>query len=108
MIHGVLNKNDTLYYYQGYHDYVSVFLLTLGENLGYHCADIATNYVIRDFMYPNFEIGVFPALDLSNKLLQLIDKEMYELVEEGGGQPTYALSWILTWFSHDIDDLSIV
>ena len=59
-------------------------------------------------MYPNFEIGVFPALDLTNKLLELIDKEMYDLVELGGGQPTYALSWILTWFSHDIDDLTKV
>ena len=27
------------------------------------------------------------------------------MVEAIGGQPTYALSWILTWFSHDIDDI---
>jgi len=49
-----------------------------------------------------------PALDLSNKLLQLLDSDLYELIELGGGQPTFALSWILTWFAHDISDLSKV
>ena len=60
-------------------------MLTLGEDLGFHCADIATNYVIRDFMYSNFEVGVFPALDLTNKLLELIDRDLYDLVELSGG-----------------------
>ena len=44
-------------------------MLTLGENLGFHCADIATNYLIRDYMYESFEAGVFPSLDLVNKIL---------------------------------------
>ena len=69
IIHAILNKNDDLHYYQGFHDFVSVFLLTLGENLGFHCCNIASNYYIRDYMYPSFETGVFPALDLTNKLI---------------------------------------
>lgn len=48
-------------------------MLTLGENLGYQCAEIASNYLIKDFMLSTFEVGVFPALDMTNKLLQLID-----------------------------------
>jgi len=59
-------------------------------------------------MLDTFEIGVFPALDLANKLLDLIDHDLWELVELTGGQPTFALSWILTWFSHDIDELEKV
>jgi hypothetical protein len=85
IIHAILNQNDELYYYQGFHDFVSIFLMTLGENLGYHCANIASNYLIKDFMLVNFELGVFPALDLTNKLLELIDNDLFELVELIGG-----------------------
>lgn len=69
IITAVLNKNSELFYYQGYHDFVSVFLLTLGDNLGFHCANIASNYLIRDFMMETLELGVFPALDLTSKLI---------------------------------------
>lgn len=55
IMHAIINKNKDLWYYQGYHDFVSVFLLTLGQNLGFYCADIASNYVIRDFMYKTME-----------------------------------------------------
>ena len=108
MIHGILNKNEELYYYQGFHDYVSVFLLTLGENLGFYCADIASNYFIRDFMYKTFEPGVMPALDLTSKIIELVDPELFSMIEEMGGQPTFTLSWFLTWFSHDVQNLSEV
>ena len=47
-------------------------------------------------------------MDLSNKLLQLVDKDLWENIEESGGQPTFALSWILTWFSHDIENFEKV
>lgn len=43
-------KGCPLYYYQGFHDVVSVFYLTLGENLGFYCADAASRHFIRDFM----------------------------------------------------------
>lgn len=77
MITSILNQNPELYYYQGFHDFVSVFLLTLGENLGYKCAEIASNHMIKDFMLSTFEQGVFPALDMTNKLLQLIDEDCW-------------------------------
>ena len=108
IITAVLNQNPDLFYYQGYHDVVSVFLLTLGENLGYHCANIASKYLIKDFMLETFEMGVFPALDLTSKLIQLVDMDLWNLIEQSGGQPNFALSWILTWFSHDIDNLEKV
>ena len=59
-------------------------------------------------MLKNFELGIFPALDLTNKLLELIDIDLWELVEMIGGHPMYALSWMLTWFSHDLDDFKKV
>ena len=62
IIHAVLVKNTHLYYYQGFHDFVSVFLLTLGENLGFYCVEAASRFLIRDFMLESFDPGVIPAL----------------------------------------------
>ena len=103
IITAVLNKNPDLFYYQGFYDLVSVFLLTLGENLGFQCSNILSNYMISDFLNESFESGLFPVLDFSVKLIQIMDQDIYNLIDESGGQPSFALSWILTWFSHDID-----
>ena len=85
MITAILNRNEHLHYYQGFHDFISVFLLTLGPNLGFYCAEQASKFFIADFCMETFETGVFPALDLSNKLLSLIDADLWELIEEQGG-----------------------
>ena len=87
---------------------MSVFLLTLGENLGFYCADIASRYYIRDSMLENFEPGVIPALKLMMRILEKADQECYDIISAGGDIPTFALSWFLTWFSHDIDDFGLV
>ena len=97
-----------LYYFQGYHDFVSVFYLTLGENLGFYCADAASNYLIRDYMLENFEPGVIPALKLMMKLLKSIDEDCYNMISMGGDIPTFSLSWFLTWYSHVINEFAKV
>lgn len=81
---------------------MSVFLLTLNENLAFYCADSASRYIVKDFMLDSFEGGVMPLLDLLTKLISLADPEVGELVNMGGPHPTFSLSWILTWFSHDL------
>ncbi len=44
-------------------------MLTLGENLGFYCADAASRFLIWDFMLENFEPGVIPTLNLFMQLL---------------------------------------
>jgi hypothetical protein len=102
IIHAVLVKNPDLYYYQGFHDFVSVFLLTLGENMGFYCVEAASRFLIKDYMLENFEPGIIPALYLLMKLLKAADEECYEMISAGGDIPTFSLSWILTWYSHDL------
>eukprot|EP00347_Sterkiella_histriomuscorum_P004072 403361850 len=105
IIQAILIKNPELYYYQGLHDFVSVLYLTLGQNLGFYCADIASRFLIRDYMLQSFETGIFPLLNLMLKLLRLADEEVFEIIEQGiFGIPTFAISWVLTWFSHDIEN----
>lgn len=83
-------------------------MLTLGENLGFYCADAAARYLIRDYMLETFEPGIIPSLKLILKLLSQIDKEVYEVISQIGDSPTFALSWILTWFSHEIIEFNNV
>ncbi|TNV79466.1 hypothetical protein FGO68_gene4577 [Halteria grandinella] len=59
-----------LHYFQGYHDVVSVLLLTLGENLGFYAADALSRTTIRDYMLTNFEGGVMPLMKLLMQLLK--------------------------------------
>jgi hypothetical protein len=104
MIHAVLVKNPHLYYYQGYHDFTSVFLLTLGENLGFYCVEAASRFLIKDYMLESFDPGVIPALNLLMQLLKQADEDIYEIVAIGGDIPSFTLSWILTWYSHDLEN----
>lgn len=95
-------KNSNLSYYQGFHDFVSVFLLTLGENMGFYCVEAASKHFIKDYMLESFEPGVMPALYLLMKLLEEADSDCYEMISSGGDIPSFSLSWILTWYSHDL------
>lgn len=76
----ILSKNKDLHYYQGFHDFVSVFLITLGQNLGFYCSNIASEYFIKDFMREKFEIGVIPAFNWIQKLVEIYDPELYDLI----------------------------
>lgn len=53
-------------------------------------------------MLESFDAGVKPALKLVLKLLKEVDVELYEFIEQAGDLPTFTLSWILTWYSHDL------
>lgn len=59
-------------------------------------------------MLENFEPGVIPALKLVMKILSLADEECYEILTSCGDIPTFTLSWLLTWFSHVLPDISQV
>ena len=108
VIMAILIRNPNLYYYQGFHDFVSVFLLTLDENLAFYCANTASNYLISDFMLEGFEQGIFPMQDMISGLTEVLDPELAEMIQAGGGRPHFCISWLLTWFAHDIDCFSKV
>jgi hypothetical protein len=77
--------------------------------LGFYTAEAASRFIIRDFMLESFEPGVLPMLNLLMKLLKESDEEVYEMIEAGSyGQPTFCISWILTWFAHDIEGFNHV
>jgi hypothetical protein len=80
IILAVLKRNPDLNYYQGFHDFVTVFYLTLGDNMGFYCSQAASLYFIRDYMRESFDPGLKPVLRLIMILLERVDPDTYEMI----------------------------
>ena len=123
--------DDKLHYYQGYHDVASVFLSALGgggsspdslaegadsvvgiaSSMGLDLASCVLAQVsfshFRDPMRSNFK-----ELQTAIRLLLLpmicyFDRPVHDFLEMCDMEPFFALSWIITWFSHDIRDTEL-
>lgn len=123
---------DRLKYYQGYHDIASIVLGALGggavplstderDSESPHAiagsigldlparvlAQVSQSH-LRDPMRDNFQelqtalkLTIFP-------LISAFDPEVHDHLWECEMSPFFCLSWILTWFSHDIRDTALV
>ena len=102
--------NIRLKYYQGFHDVVSVFLLTLDCNLGYYCADTFARFYLVDYCQLSFDQGLIPLFKLTTQVLKVIKPDLWKFLTLDGEQPTmmFMTSWMLTLFSHDIKCLENV
>eukprot|EP00347_Sterkiella_histriomuscorum_P002423 403368211 len=66
-------------------------------------------------MKKSFNEGVLPAYDMINYLLQqnkyvdpISNQNIFTLIQDLPGGLNFSLSWLLTWFSHDITDFNKV
>ncbi|GAA5878783.1 hypothetical protein JCM16303_007180 [Sporobolomyces ruberrimus] len=104
----VLRKHPALQYFQGYHDIVSILLLTLNDDeLLASATEQMSLHRIRDSMGPGLE-PTLGYLKLAHRLIQRIDPEMYSLVNQAASMPFFALSWALTLFSHDLYEVAVI
>ena len=122
--------DDKLCYYQGYHDVASIFLSTLGgggsspSSVGSESAAgiaasigldlpsavlarVSTSH-FRDAMRSNFMQLQTAIRLLLMPLISYFDREVHEFLLDCDMEPFFALSWIITWFSHDIRDTALV
>ncbi len=90
MLIELLEKNR-FHYYQGYNDFCSVFLLILGKKQGTKAAEVASKYLIKDFLLDSFEKGVRPMLFMLNDLLQIAVPDLYVHFVKLG---VYFLLWL--------------
>ncbi|KAJ7634085.1 rab-GTPase-TBC domain-containing protein [Mycena polygramma] len=120
----IFRKRPKLNYFQGYHDIVTVLLLTLPKELQLPCAEQLSLQRVRDSMGSTLEpiLGLlrqaiplqalhseadYPRSVMRN-LLRAEDPKYAELLERTSPLPYYALSNLLTLFSHDMPTLPLI
>ena len=122
---------DRLKYYQGYHDIASIFLIALGGGgaalsnerdqnsvqaiAGSIGLDLPSRVLaqlseshLRDAMRSNF-LELQTALKLTLfPLISAFDSEVHNHLWQCDMAPFFCLSWVITWFAHDIRDTALV
>ncbi|KAJ7281629.1 rab-GTPase-TBC domain-containing protein [Mycena rebaudengoi] len=103
----IFRKRPKLNYFQGYHDIVTVLLLTVPLELQYPCAEQLSLQRVRDSMGNTLD-PVLGLLRVMRNLLRLADPQYAELLERTSPLPYYALPNLLTLFSHDMPTLPLI
>lgn len=101
MLNAVFYYNKDLHYTQGFHDMCSVFYIVCGERLGTVLSESLAKRHMRDLTRDNLNVFQW-VLDLILPLLSLCDHEMHLFLTNANVTAFFALSWILTWFAHNI------
>eukprot|EP01119_Soliformovum_irregulare_P008772 TRINITY_DN21879_c0_g1_i1.p1 TRINITY_DN21879_c0_g1~~TRINITY_DN21879_c0_g1_i1.p1 ORF type:complete len:376 (+),score=88.04 TRINITY_DN21879_c0_g1_i1:99-1226(+) len=108
VVNALLSNNPDLHYYQGYHDITSIVLLIADtEEATYAMMDRLSKNHIRFALNSTLETTK-KILELLFPLISFADKELYQYFLNSQVEPFFALSWVLTWFSHGFDDLEII
>ncbi|KAF2070165.1 hypothetical protein CYY_008522 [Polysphondylium violaceum] len=104
IVNAVLSIHPSLYYFQGYHEIASVLLLITDESLAFAMLERLSLNHFNDCMLPNFS-EVLKVLNLLFPLISLMDQNVYNFLLKSNVQPLFSISWILTWFSHNVEEL---
>ena len=103
ILNGIFGNNDNLHYTQGFHDMCSVFYIVCGEKLGLKLSENLAKRHMRDLVRDNMNVYQF-ILKLLFPLLSLVDIILYnKLCLNNDISSIFALSWLLTWFAHNIE-----
>ncbi|KAM5543534.1 hypothetical protein V8D89_002785 [Ganoderma adspersum] len=107
LIISLFRRRPQLHYFQGYHDIVSVVFLTLPKELHLPVVEKLSLHRVRDSMGTTLE-PVVGLLRVLKRLLELVDPQFAEALERTAPLPYYALSYLLTLFSHDVPTLPLI
>jgi hypothetical protein len=108
LLHAFFSSHSDLHYYQGFNDVCTVLLRVMGptpmvlamtEHLAY--------LYFRDAMHTSMD-PVLRQLQLVYPLIAAHDPELAAILRRQADVPVFALSWVLTWCSHDCNDLEVV
>ncbi|KAK1226223.1 GTPase-activating protein gyp8 [Marasmius sp. AFHP31] len=103
----MFRRRPKLHYFQGYHDIVTVFFLTLPPEIQLECIEKLSLHRVRDSMGTSLE-PILGLLRFMKGLLKLADAEYAATLEESTPLPYFALSNLLTLFSHDMPTLPLI
>ncbi|KAG9027428.1 hypothetical protein FS837_004279, partial [Tulasnella sp. UAMH 9824] len=120
LIVAILRKRRKLSYFQGFHDVISVLYLTLHDSqdnlqpdstrpseLLLKCGEKISLHRLRDSMGSGLE-PLVGNLRLLQRLFRVSDPTLADVIEQSSPQPYFALSNLLTLFSHDVPTLPLI
>ncbi|OSD05074.1 hypothetical protein PYCCODRAFT_1362821 [Trametes coccinea BRFM310] len=107
LIVSVFRRRPHLHYFQGYHDIVSVLFLTLPKEVHLPVTEKLSLHRVRDSMGTTLE-PVVGLLRILKRILHLADEKFAAILEQAAPLPYYALSNLLTLFSHDVPTLPLI
>jgi len=95
----VLEEEDDLHYYQGYHDICVTVLRCCGLRLGQVIAKELSKRHLRDYMCPTMDQTRI-LLDFIMPIIKEEDDELHDFLLESDVGTIFALSWVITWYGH--------
>ncbi|KAJ2725566.1 GTPase-activating protein gyp8 [Coemansia sp. Benny D115] len=103
-----LRSYPWLRYYQGFHELSMTFLCVFGsERPATEAAKMVALFFVRDAMANDFE-RVLQQLRLLYVILETTSPEVHRLLVDLDVPEFFAISWVLTWFAHDLDDFETI
>eukprot|EP00039_Didymoeca_costata_P008999 m.119441 g.119441 ORF g.119441 m.119441 type:complete len:385 (-) comp14317_c0_seq1:131-1285(-) len=107
IVNAVLANNPDLHYYQGFHEVCAVIMLATDSKLALGIMARLSTCHLRDFMGPSLHTCLAYCESIF-VLLGWMNRRLYDHICRSGVQPQCTISWVLTWFSHDLDDLNVI
>ncbi|KAJ2793917.1 GTPase-activating protein gyp8, partial [Coemansia helicoidea] len=108
VVSGVLRSYPWLSYYQGFHELAMTFLCVFGSpRPAVEAAKMAALFFVRDAMGSSLD-HVMQQLDLLYVLLEAACPRVHALLAALDVPPFFAISWVLTWFAHDVESFADV
>jgi len=108
IIMAILSRNKQLHYFQGLHDVVSVFLLVFQEDsLTFAVSEHVCLHVFNVCLLKDFEV-LKEAMHIIMIIIKIVDYQLYNRLVSVSMEPFFAISWIITWFSHSVKDIGSI
>jgi len=99
----VLRSNPWLNYYQGYHDIAELLLVSLGRSATIPVLERLSHIYLRDYMLSTLTPSM-SILRLVHQIIEIADPKLYYILQSTDTEPYYAISAILTWWIHSLDN----
>ncbi|CAL5227359.1 g10307 [Coccomyxa viridis] len=100
----VSSYSGDVHYYQGLHSVASVLLFVVKEHTALAMLQRLVVCHLRDCTRPNLD-AVLELLSLLLPVLRVVDPQLHAHIEAADMQAHFALSWYITWFAYNLDQL---
>uniref|UniRef100_A0A7S4HBR3 Rab-GAP TBC domain-containing protein n=1 Tax=Guillardia theta TaxID=55529 RepID=A0A7S4HBR3_GUITH len=101
-LHALFRENTQFHYYQGFHDLASIILHAFDDvEMSKQVIFRVMKLFLKEAMGEDLSIAN-DALSLLVHLIERDDRVLAQTLCKDGVGPQFALSWLLTWFSHDV------